>query len=370
MAWMPPSACSQSASVISPAKTSSSSARAARRTAGVEDTPCGRCGRSPCAQYHASHAHRNRFRPCRLRAQGARQGAASERRPRRRRRRSRDRRRPSTTRRYARPAAQLVAEGDAERGVLVCGSGVGVAIVANKVPGVRAVNAHDAEEAQLSRAHNDVERRDPLRPAPRRTGRRRDRAGVHRGRVRGRPPLAPRRGDRGRLSGHDPSGAVTGAGCVELSLRGEGSSTHRRPRGAQGVSPPDVAIGRRIGAPRRSVARAPAGRDGSLQHRGHPAAWTRTSCSAAAPRAAGLGVGTPPRPARAASSSSGSSGSTSTPAAGGHELRWAADVVATTLRSIASPSSVAWPNGSISEGWQRRRRRRSSAAPRPAGSAR
>jgi ribose 5-phosphate isomerase B len=45
--------------------------------------------------------------------------------------------------RYAAPAARLVAEGDAERGVLVCGSGVGVAIVANKVAGVRAVNAHD-----------------------------------------------------------------------------------------------------------------------------------------------------------------------------------------------------------------------------------
>ena len=58
--------------------------------------------------------------------------------------------------RYARPAARLVAEGDAERGVLVCGSGVGVSIVANKVPGVRAVNAHDVEEAQLARAHNDV----------------------------------------------------------------------------------------------------------------------------------------------------------------------------------------------------------------------
>ena len=47
--------------------------------------------------------------------------------------------------RYARPAAPLVAQGDAERGVLVCGSGVGVSIVANKVPGVRAVNAHDPE---------------------------------------------------------------------------------------------------------------------------------------------------------------------------------------------------------------------------------
>jgi ribose 5-phosphate isomerase B len=57
---------------------------------------------------------------------------------------------------YARPAAELVASGDAERGVLVCGSGVGVAIVANKVPGVRAVNAHDRDEAAMSRRHNDA----------------------------------------------------------------------------------------------------------------------------------------------------------------------------------------------------------------------
>jgi len=58
--------------------------------------------------------------------------------------------------RYARPAAKLVADGDVDRGVLVCGSGVGVSIVANKVPGVRAVNAHDPEEAQISRNHNDA----------------------------------------------------------------------------------------------------------------------------------------------------------------------------------------------------------------------
>jgi ribose 5-phosphate isomerase B len=57
---------------------------------------------------------------------------------------------------FARPAAELVAKGDAERGVIVCGSGVGVSIVANKVKGVRAVNAHDPDEAQLARAHNDV----------------------------------------------------------------------------------------------------------------------------------------------------------------------------------------------------------------------
>jgi ribose 5-phosphate isomerase B len=57
---------------------------------------------------------------------------------------------------YAAAAARLVARGEAERGVLVCGSGNGVAIVANKVPGVRAVNAHDAPEAELARRHNDA----------------------------------------------------------------------------------------------------------------------------------------------------------------------------------------------------------------------
>ncbi|MGB2710865.1 MAG: ribose 5-phosphate isomerase B [Conexibacter sp.] len=58
--------------------------------------------------------------------------------------------------RYAEPAARRVASGEAERGVLVCGSGNGVAIVANKVPGVRAVNGHDVEEAEMARRHNDA----------------------------------------------------------------------------------------------------------------------------------------------------------------------------------------------------------------------
>ena len=57
---------------------------------------------------------------------------------------------------FAEPAAREVALGDADRGVLVCGSGVGVSIVANKVDGVRAVHAHDAEEAAMSRQHNDT----------------------------------------------------------------------------------------------------------------------------------------------------------------------------------------------------------------------
>jgi ribose 5-phosphate isomerase B len=57
---------------------------------------------------------------------------------------------------FAAAAARLVADGEVDGGVVVCGSGVGVSIVANKIPRVRAVNAHDPEEAALARRHNDV----------------------------------------------------------------------------------------------------------------------------------------------------------------------------------------------------------------------
>jgi ribose 5-phosphate isomerase B len=57
---------------------------------------------------------------------------------------------------YAGPAARLVANGEAKAGVLVCGSGVGVSIVANKIGGIRAVNAHDPDEAAMARRHNDA----------------------------------------------------------------------------------------------------------------------------------------------------------------------------------------------------------------------
>lgn len=57
---------------------------------------------------------------------------------------------------FAAEAASLVAEGQADRGVIVCGSGNGVAIVANKVHGIRAVNAHDAAEAEMARRHNNI----------------------------------------------------------------------------------------------------------------------------------------------------------------------------------------------------------------------
>ncbi|MDX6685316.1 MAG: ribose 5-phosphate isomerase [Baekduia sp.] len=57
---------------------------------------------------------------------------------------------------FAEQAARLVGEGQVQRAVLACGSGVGVAIVANKVAGVRAVNAHDPAEVEMARRHNDA----------------------------------------------------------------------------------------------------------------------------------------------------------------------------------------------------------------------
>lgn len=57
---------------------------------------------------------------------------------------------------YAAAVAETVRAGDAERGVLVCGSGIGMAIAANKVPGVRAAVAADPGIARLSRLHNDA----------------------------------------------------------------------------------------------------------------------------------------------------------------------------------------------------------------------
>jgi ribose 5-phosphate isomerase B len=57
---------------------------------------------------------------------------------------------------HAARAASLVSEGDADLAVLACGSGNGVTIVANKLAGVRAVNARDPEDAEMARRHNDA----------------------------------------------------------------------------------------------------------------------------------------------------------------------------------------------------------------------
>ena len=52
--------------------------------------------------------------------------------------------------------AKQVASKEVERGILVCGSGIGVSIVANKTEGVRAANCVNEEMASLSRQHNDA----------------------------------------------------------------------------------------------------------------------------------------------------------------------------------------------------------------------
>src|SRR5829696_6545599 len=57
---------------------------------------------------------------------------------------------------FAAKVAEHVAQGDVEQGLLVCGSGAGMAMTANKVPGVRAAVAWSEETARLARQHNDA----------------------------------------------------------------------------------------------------------------------------------------------------------------------------------------------------------------------
>src|SRR5204863_3815595 len=57
---------------------------------------------------------------------------------------------------FAKKVADGVARGDYDQGLLVCGSGTGMAIAANKVPGVRAAVAWNEETARLAREHNDA----------------------------------------------------------------------------------------------------------------------------------------------------------------------------------------------------------------------
>ena len=57
---------------------------------------------------------------------------------------------------FAVTVARKVASGEYDRGILTCGSGIGMAIAANKVPGIRAASISDEEGARLSREHNDI----------------------------------------------------------------------------------------------------------------------------------------------------------------------------------------------------------------------
>ena len=57
---------------------------------------------------------------------------------------------------FAAKAAKAVASGDCDKGVVVCGTGIGVSITANKVKGIRCALVHDVFSAKATRAHNDT----------------------------------------------------------------------------------------------------------------------------------------------------------------------------------------------------------------------
>lgn len=56
---------------------------------------------------------------------------------------------------YAIPVAEMVARNEADRGILICGTGIGMSITANKVKGIRCALVHDLFSAKATRLHND-----------------------------------------------------------------------------------------------------------------------------------------------------------------------------------------------------------------------
>ncbi|MEC5424460.1 ribose 5-phosphate isomerase B [Virgibacillus sp. C22-A2] len=56
---------------------------------------------------------------------------------------------------YALPAAKRIASGEFDRGIFICGTGIGMSIAANKVKGIRCALTHDVYSAKLTRQHND-----------------------------------------------------------------------------------------------------------------------------------------------------------------------------------------------------------------------
>lgn len=57
---------------------------------------------------------------------------------------------------YAEKVANAVANGECDKGIIICGTGIGVSIVANKVKGIRCAHCHDVFSAKMTRLHNDA----------------------------------------------------------------------------------------------------------------------------------------------------------------------------------------------------------------------
>ncbi|MDO4166626.1 MAG: ribose 5-phosphate isomerase B [Eubacteriales bacterium] len=57
---------------------------------------------------------------------------------------------------YAKAVAKAIVAGECEKGILICGTGIGISIAANKVKGIRAALCHDTFSAQATREHNDA----------------------------------------------------------------------------------------------------------------------------------------------------------------------------------------------------------------------
>jgi ribose 5-phosphate isomerase B len=57
---------------------------------------------------------------------------------------------------FARAVSTLVQAGECERGILICGTGIGMSMAANRIPGIRAALCHEMFSARMSREHNDA----------------------------------------------------------------------------------------------------------------------------------------------------------------------------------------------------------------------
>lgn len=57
---------------------------------------------------------------------------------------------------YAKKVAQAILDGECDKGILICGTGIGISITANKFKGIRAALCHDCFSAQATREHNDA----------------------------------------------------------------------------------------------------------------------------------------------------------------------------------------------------------------------